>query len=78
MGNLNSEFQDEPQPPGNEIKLANHHWLDHYDSDGHYFGRIVLQWNPGAKRWSHSGNVGTSMYVSTRHWKYVCTCSIPE
>lgn len=77
MSQLDDEL-NEPVPPGYEIRAAGHHWLDHYDSDGHYFGRVVLQWNPAAKKWSHSGNVGTGMYVITSNWKYVAPCPIPE
>lgn len=68
----------EPKPKGHELRTAGHHWLDDFDMDGHFFGRIVLQWNPGAQRWSHSGNVATGMYVDTTYWQYVCPCSIPE
>lgn len=68
-----------PQPPNNEIRQSNHYWLDHYDCDGHYFERIILQWAPSAKRWCHSGNVGTGMYVPiTEYWKIVCKQDIPE
>ncbi len=68
----------EPTPPTNALRTAGHHWLDDYDSDGHYFGCVVLQWNPGAMRWSHSGNVGAGLYVDTAYWRYVAPCSIPE
>lgn len=71
-------FPNEPKPPEAQARIAGHHWLDDYDSDGHYFGRVVLQWNPGAQRWSHSGMVATGSYVDTAHWRYVCSCSIPE
>lgn len=68
----------EPTPPANMMKMAEHHWLDNYDSDGHYFGTFVLQWAPGANRWCHSGNVGTGMYVNTQCWKYNSHCKMPE
>lgn len=68
----------EPKPLGYDVRLAGHHWLDDYDMDGHFFGRVVLQWNPGVERWSHSGNVATGMYVDTTYWRYVCPCPIPE
>lgn len=77
MSQLDDEL-NEPVPPGYEIRAGGHHWLDRYDSDGHYFGRVVLQWNPGAKKWSHSGNVGSNMFVNTSNWKYVAPCPIPE
>ena len=69
---------NEPKPPTKYLRTADHHWLDDYDCDGHYFGRIVLQWNPGAERWSHSGMVATGSYVDTKNWRYVCHCPIPE
>jgi hypothetical protein len=68
----------EPKPPGHHAKLGGHHWLEVFDTDGHSFGLVVLQWNPGAQRWSHSGNVGTGMYLDTRSWKYVADCPMPE
>lgn len=68
----------EPQPPTKHIRTADHHWLDRYDIDGHFHHRVVLQWNPSAKRWSHSGNVGTGIYVNTQYWRYVAPCLIPE
>lgn len=68
-----------PKPSGNELRMANHHWLDHYDYDGHYFGRVILQWCPVAQKWAHSGMVGTNSYVHvTEYWKYVCKQEIPE
>lgn len=68
-----------PKPPIHHIKNAEHHWLDIFDCDGHYFGRVILQWNPGIQLWSHSGNVGTGMYVPVNeYWKYVCYQSMPE
>lgn len=65
-------------PPNNELKLANHHWLEVWDSDGHFFEFVVLQWNPVAKRWSHSGNVATGLYVNTEGWRYSCKCPLPS
>lgn len=66
----------EPIPPN--TKTAEHHWLEVFDSDGHSFGLVVLQWNPGAKRWSHSGDIGTGIYVNTYGWKYIAKCPMPE
>jgi hypothetical protein len=68
----------EPKPPVNMIKQAEHHWLDSYDSDGHFFGTYVLQWAPGVNRWCHSGNVGTGMYVNTYYWSYNSHCKMPD
>ena len=41
--------------------------------------KVLLQpkWNPGAKRWSHSGNCGTGWYIDTRGWKYVAPYPLP-
>jgi hypothetical protein len=68
----------QPFPPGHHIRLADHHWLERCDCDGHSFGLVVLQWNPGAKRWSHSGYVGTGFYVDTTYWKYIAICPLPD
>lgn len=71
--------EGEPKPAKNaDLRLAGHHWLDCYDIDGHFHQRVVLQWNPSAKRWSHSGDVGTGIYVNTQYWRYVAPCPIPE
>ena len=67
----------EPAPPGQHFKTAGHHWLEVKDSDGHSFGIVVMQWNPGAKRWSSSGNVGTGIYRDTSGWMYVGRCPEP-
>ena len=72
------ETAKEPLPPMSYVRRAEHHWLDEYDSDGHYHGRIVLQWNPGAQRWSHSGMLATNSYINTKFWKYVGHCPMPE
>lgn len=50
-------------PPENHRKSAGHHWLEVLDSDGHRFGAVVAQWNPGARRWSSSGDVGIGLYL---------------
>lgn len=67
----------EPQPPGYKVRMADHHWLEKIDSDGHRLGLVVLQWNPSAKRWSHSGYAGAGVYVDTRDWAYVAECPLP-
>ena len=68
-----------PQPPNQFLKTGEHHWLDHYDCDGHYFGRVILQWAPSAKQWVHSGNLATGQYVFvTEYWQYVCHQPMPE
>lgn len=68
----------EPTPPAKYLKMADHHWLEVLDYDGHSFGVVVLQWNPQAKRWSHSGMVGTSIYIDTSCYKYLQYCPVPE
>lgn len=68
----------EPLPPGHHQRLAEHHWLDAFDIDGHFKGTVVLQFNPAVKRWSHSGDVGTGIYVNTKYWKYRCPCPMPD
>lgn len=68
----------EPVPPIRFFRGAQHHWLEKKDCDGHSWGLIVLQWNPGAKRWSHSGYVGSGIYVNTKHWVYHSHCPIPD
>ena len=68
----------EVKPPVKDLKRAEHHWLEVLDSDGHSFGLIVLQWNPGAQRWSHSGMVGTGIYVDTSYYRYVAQCPMPD
>jgi hypothetical protein len=65
-----------PIPP--HPKAANHHWLQQVDFDGNLGETVVLQWNPGAQRWSHSGNVGTGIYINTEGWRYVAPCPMPE
>ena len=69
--------KSEPVPPGHLARLAGHHWLIETDFDGRRGGMIVLQWNPSAKRWSHSGNVGTGTYLNIEGWEYVGVCPMP-
>lgn len=70
--------ETEPQPPVNQARFAEHHWLQQITYDGHYGSVIVLQWNPSAKRWSHSGDVGTGVYVDTGGWRYLGPCEMPD
>ncbi|WP_146039558.1 MULTISPECIES: hypothetical protein [unclassified Variovorax] len=60
------------------MKTAEHHWLEVKDMDGHSFGLVVAQWNPGARKWSHSGNVGTGLYLNSDYWRYVAPCPMPD
>lgn len=74
----NDWISKQVKPPSYHAKLAGHHWLEIRDIDGHSFGIVVLQWNPGAQAWSHSGCVGTGFYVDTQYFVYVKECPIPE
>lgn len=67
----------EPTPPQRFLKMAEHHWLEVLDSDGHSFGLIVLQWAPGAKHWCYSGNVGSNLPRHTAYYRYVAHCPMP-
>ena len=69
---------NEPTPPPNHIRHCGHHWLDVFNSDGEYGGRVILQWNASVMRWSNSGMVGTGIYINTGGWKYVCSQEIPD
>jgi hypothetical protein len=66
----------EPVPPN--PKAAAHAWLEVRDCDGHSFGLVVAQWNPGARRWSHSGYVGSGCYLDTTYWRYAAPLAMPE
>lgn len=66
---------DIPVPPN--PKQAAHHWLEQRDCDGHAYGLVVLQWNPVAALWIHSGLIGSGTYVDTKHWLYVAPCPLP-
>lgn len=66
-----------PEPPVKWIRYAEHHWLLKKDIDGHSYGAVVLQWNPGAQRWSASGMVGTGIYVDVSYWEYLDHCKTP-
>lgn len=68
----------EPAPIAEDYRHAGHHWLDVYDSDGHFFETVVMQWQPGVRRWCHSGMVGSGRDVSTAYWKYVAPCPLPD
>ncbi len=68
----------EPTPPQEFLKRSEHHWLEVLDTDGHSFGLHVVQWNPGARRWSHSGAYGTGLYLDTRCWRYIAHCPTPK
>lgn len=73
---MNNPNLPEPKPP--HPKSADHHWLQIRDFDGHDMGTVVLQWNPCAQRWSHSGDVGTGYYINTNGWVYIAPCPMPQ
>lgn len=73
---IQEQVKVEPVPPKGQ-KLGGHHWLQEVDFDGRVMDTVVLQWSPGVQRWSHSGNVGTGMYVDTKGWKYLAPCPMP-
>lgn len=73
---MKDQIKVEPVPPKGK-KLGGHHWLQEVDFDGRVMDTVVLQWNPGAQRWSHSGHVGTGIYVDTKGWNYLAPCPMP-
>jgi hypothetical protein len=68
----------DPVPPSKFLKMGAHHWLEVIDCDGHSFGLVVAQWAPSAKKWCHSGNLGSGMYLNTMYWRYHSHCPMPE
>lgn len=68
----------EPVPPGYQSRLAGHHWLLVRDGHGRHFDIVIMQWNPSAQKWSHSGYYGTMIYVDTTWWQYLEECKLPE
>lgn len=75
---MNENLSVEPQPPAKYMRRGDHHWLEVLDFDGRAQGLVVAQWNPGAQKWSHSGYVGSGIYLDTRGWRYVAHCPMPE
>ena len=67
-----------PTPKGHHIQYAGHHWLLEKSYDGHCMQTVVLQWQPNAKEWCHSGDVATGRNVDTTGWEYLCPCPMPE
>lgn len=67
----------EPTPPGAHFAEAGHHWLAVVDHDGRIFQRVVMQWQPGVKRWCASGDVATGRDVDTAGWQYLTHCPQP-
>lgn len=61
-------------PPKIYQKHMGHHWLEILDYDGHSFGLIVLMWNPGSQRWTHSDahdTVGAGKGIDTLGYRWV-------
>ena len=71
MADLTFNRHVEPAPPGNHIAEAGHHWLMERTYDGHMAGLVVMQWQPHAKKWCHSGDVATGRNVDTSGWAYL-------
>lgn len=67
-------------PPGNSQRLMGLHWLEVRDYDGHSFGLIALQWNPGSQTWTHSQGHDThgGKAIDTTYYKYVAPIPMPE
>lgn len=64
-------------PPAAHIERAGHHWLLVRDYDGHEFGYVVLQWQPGARRWCHSQQYARGEAINVDHYEYVGPCPLP-
>lgn len=75
---MNPNRDIEPAPPGVHYAEAGHHWLDTLDFDGRSHGLVVLQWQPGMKKWCASGDIATGRDVDTRGWQYVAPCPTPS
>jgi hypothetical protein len=78
-----NEYVEKILPPPQFMKMAENHWIA--KREGQYSGSnsiieiFVLQWNPGAQRWSHSGLVGTGMYVMLYdNFEWYAYCPLPE
>ncbi len=77
MSTIKEVVKVEVVPPGHHARLGGHHWVQKIDTDGSVIDTVVLQWNPSVRRWSHSGNVGTGLYVDIKGWKYLSVCPMP-
>ena len=64
-------------PPANHSEQAGLHWLRVRDFDGHDFGLICLQWQPGARRWCQSQQHDTGRDVDVEYYEYVAPCPRP-
>jgi hypothetical protein len=64
-------------PPAYHIERAGHHWLQVRDYDGHPFGYIVLQWQPGVRQWCHSHQYSRGENYDVTYYEYVGPCPQP-
>lgn len=67
-----------PCPPRPLMDRAGFHWLKPVDYDKREGTTLVLQWNPGERKWSYPGDVGTGHYVDARNWNYHSPCVQPH
>ncbi len=68
---------EQPFPPNQYLKTADHHWLEVRTPDGNTYGLVVLQWNPGVQKWSHSGDYATGYYIDATSYRYIAHCPLP-
>ena len=47
-----------------------------FDSDGHFLGYIVLQWQPHAKQWCHSDGHARGNALRVDDFQYLGPCPI--
>lgn len=67
-----TEAKTGPIPPARHIAMAGHHWLHNAHSE-----IVVMQWQPGEKKWCHSGRVATANSIDTVKWTYIAPCPMP-
>lgn len=68
----------EPAPPAHLLRDAGHHWLEIIDSDDRVVDLVVMQWQPGIKRWCYSGYCGSGRDIDSHGWRYVAPCPLPD
>lgn len=66
----------EPLPSVLDQRFAGHHWLRELSYDGHHMQTVVLQWQPNARKWCHSGDVATGR--DNRHTWVDVHCTLPS
>ncbi len=67
----------EPKPPINLSRDTGHHWLQIVDFDNRAGEYVVMQWQPNAQKWCHSGYCASGRNVDTTGWLYVCQVKHP-